>query len=250
MCPMRAKSHSDYHALATARGLSWLGPLPANVLTPTRWRCPHGHRWLARYNHIRAGHGCPKCAGTRRKTPADYRRLARQRGWSWLGPEVANSRQPTGWRCQHGHTWRAPYTHLAGGAGCPECAGVAPLTEARLHALAQARGWAWLGPLGRAHDATGWRCAQGHAWRATPGTISGGHGCPHCARKARKTEADYQVLADARGLKFLGPMPRNVMEPTLWRCDCGAQLRASYHHVARHAHHRGCPQVAARSERR
>ncbi len=238
---MIAKTPADYHALAATRGLNWLGPFPANVLIPTRWRCPRGHRWRARYNHIRAGHGCPECAGTRRKRPADYRRLARQRGLSWLGPEVANSRQATLWRCTRGHTWRATYTSLAGGTGCPECAGVAPLTAARLHALARERGWTWLGPLGRAHDPTGWRCARGHAWRATPGTISGGHGCPTCARKARKTEADYRALARTRGYVFLGPLPANVSGLTRWRCGCGTELQADYSSVARHLRHKGCP---------
>ncbi len=238
---MPAKTRADYHALARARGWRWLGPFPKNVLEPTRWRCAQGHRWWARYNHVRTGTRCPHCAGKARKTEADYRRLARSRGFTWSGPLPANTHSPGSWTCRAGHSWRAAYTDIAGGNGCPQCAGRARLTPSSFKTLARARGFTWLGPLTNSKGRTAWRCARGHTWHTSANTIAGGHGCPHCAGKARHLEADYHALARQRGLEFLGPWPGSVKTPTRWRCGCGALLVAPYQAVAVRRHHRGCP---------
>jgi len=39
----------------------------------------------------------------KRKTPADYEALARERGFIWLGREVPNATTATGWQCGQGH---------------------------------------------------------------------------------------------------------------------------------------------------
>lgn len=238
---MPRKSDADYHDLAGERGFKWLGPPPPNVLTPTRWRCGRGHRWLARYHHIRQGTGCPVCAGTQRKTEADYLRLAARRRFTWLGPFPADASIPSRWRCAHGHIWRARYCSLASGSGCPHCAGQTPLTAARFRAIARTSGFKWLGPVVKAGTRTRWQCRQGHTWLALARTIAAGHGCPICAGKSRRTEADYHVLARAHGLTFLGPWPGTVMARTRWRCACGAFIDASFNAVSRRGRHRGCP---------
>jgi hypothetical protein len=66
------KLPADYHVLAEARGLTWLGPEVSNGRIKTWWECSDGHRWETTYNLIQSGYGCPYCSGHARKTPEDY----------------------------------------------------------------------------------------------------------------------------------------------------------------------------------
>ena len=73
--PNRRNSAEDYYALASDRGLEWLGPLPGSSKTKTKWRCPKGHVFESRYNDVQQGYGCSQCEikGTSR---AELRLLA------------------------------------------------------------------------------------------------------------------------------------------------------------------------------
>jgi very-short-patch-repair endonuclease len=112
---------ADYLAMAEERGFTWLGPEVPNTATKAWWKCENNHSWAATYGNIRQGYGCPFCAGKAPKTPEDYREIARQRGYRWLGPEVPNVNTKTTWECEQGHRWEATYSHIQRGSGCPVC---------------------------------------------------------------------------------------------------------------------------------
>lgn len=125
-CPVCAncapKAPEDYYALATERGFEWLGPEVSSVKTKTEWRCRRSHQWWAVYSNIQIGKGCPVCANCDPRTPGDYRNLATERGFEWLGPEVSNvTVSKTQWRCSKGHEWWARYNSVQQGSGCPVC---------------------------------------------------------------------------------------------------------------------------------
>jgi len=121
-CAQRAKkTDDDYSALAKQRGFKWIGGNPGSVLEKTLWECSEGHQWEARYSDIDTGYGCPFCAGTIPKTPADYHELAAERGFRWLGPEVPTTHDKTTWECGEGHLWEARYNDIQSGRGCPTC---------------------------------------------------------------------------------------------------------------------------------
>jgi hypothetical protein len=244
-CPdLRAKTPADYEALAATRGFVWLGPEVANTLTKTGWQCEHGHQWQAIHGSIRAGIGCPHCANRARKTPADYRALAAKRGFTWLGPEVANVSTKTGWQCGQGHQWQAVYYSIHSGRGCPHCANRARKTPADYEALAAKRGFVWLGPeVANAVTKTGWQCGRGHQWQAAYGNIHTGSGCPHCAGVVSKTSADYEALATTRGFTWLGPEVANASTKTGWQCGQGHQWQAAYYNIQAG---KGCPYCANR----
>jgi hypothetical protein len=241
------KTPADYHTLAAERNFVWLGPEVPNIQTKTGWQCQQGHRWRAHYSSISRGSGCPHCAGHRPKTPADYQALAAERDFVWLGPQVANTLEPTEWQCQHGHRWRANYNSLSRGSGCPYCArGNRPSTRAKTsadyYALAQKRGFRWIGPeVGDTVTPTGWQCPQGHSWQAQYSNIQHGTGCPHCAGNARKVAADYHALAKKRNFVWLGPEVPNIQSPTGWQCPQGHHWQARYNNIQRGT---GCPYCA------
>jgi hypothetical protein len=58
----RALKESDYHALAEMREITWVGPLPRNTISTSKWRCPQGHEWWATHASIKYGTKCPHCA--------------------------------------------------------------------------------------------------------------------------------------------------------------------------------------------
>lgn len=245
-CPICAgntrKEPEDYHALAKERGFFWLGPIVLNTGTPTGWECEKGHIWRTTYNSIQQGTGCPFCAGKARKTPLDYHALARQRGFRWLGPEVPNIKTKTTWECGEGHHWEACYKDIKRGRGCPICAGLRRKTPADYNALAQERGFGWLGPEVRNNQTrTSWRCEHGHQWEATYGSIQQGRGCPVCAGLLRKEPADYHMLAKERGLRWLGPPVPNNQTKTTWQCAEGHKWEANYGSIQQGT---GCPTCA------
>jgi hypothetical protein len=111
------KRDADFHELAHQRGFKWVGSTVVNTQTETTWECRKRHRWEAPYYSILGGSGCPVCYGNARRTMIHFRQLAEDRGFSWLGPTVENSKKKTEWQCPHGHRWLASYNQIHRGDG-------------------------------------------------------------------------------------------------------------------------------------
>ena len=116
-------TEADYRALAKSRDFRWRGKaLPPSTGIKTQWRCSKEHRWEATYGSLQGGSGCPHCSGKAKKTEADYRALAKSRGFRWEGKTLpSNSRTKTQWACSEKHRWEAHYNSLQTGNGCPSC---------------------------------------------------------------------------------------------------------------------------------
>jgi very-short-patch-repair endonuclease len=244
------KTPADYHALAEKRGFRWLGPEVPNVRTKTWWECEHGHRWEAVYSNIRQGYGCPDCAGVRPKTPKDYLALAERRGFRWLGPKVPNTSTNTVWECENGHQWNARFGDIQNGSGCPACAGNLPKVPADYHALAEERGFRWIGPeVQSTHTKTGWACEMAHQWEVAYHSIQQGRGCPICAieqrAEERRTKPDaYHALAEYRGFRWLGPEVPNNSTRTEWECEHCHRWKTTYSSIQQG---KGCPFCAGKA---
>lgn len=117
----RAHGPDEYDKLAKAKGLVWIGPAVTDSKSMTAWRCENAHQWETSYNSILKNGSCPHCAGLARKGADAYRRLAREHGFEWLGPEVSNTKTKTTWECSNGHRWKARYNDIHNGFGCSHC---------------------------------------------------------------------------------------------------------------------------------
>ena len=233
------KKPEDYYALAEERGFRWLGPEVPNTKTKTVWECEQGHCWEANYSNIQQGRGCPYCSNKVPLSPLDYHTLAQERGFRWLGPEVSNNATKTVWECEDGHQWEAAYGNVQQGKGCPFCAGTVPKTSMDYYALAEERGFRWLGPeVPNTAAKTGWECERGHQWETNYLHIQGGTGCPFCAGNVPKTPMDYHTLAQERGFRWLGPEVPNAITKTTWECEQGHHWEVAYNGIQQG---RGCP---------
>lgn len=232
------KTPDDYHRLAAERGFVWLGPEAENSAAKTWWQCSEGHKWLGRYSSIVQGHGCPHCAGLAVKVVADYYALAAKRGYTWLGPEVANGSTNTWWRCSKGHEFESSYANVAANK-CGQCSANRRRTPADFEALAARKGFTWLGPeVSNSSTKTRWRCSKGHEWETTY-TSARLNGCPHCSGKAQKTDADYLEVARANGFEWLGPLVATSRK-TRWRCRFGHEWEGNLFCANKY----GCPRCS------
>ncbi len=181
----RRKQPADYHTLAQQGGFKWLGPFPKNSTYKTTWQCSQGHEWQTSYQAIRQGKKCPHCVGLARKTAVDYERLAQQGGFRWLGPLPQNSTYKTGWQCDRGHIWYAPYSNLSRKPICRICRGGARRTDEAYHDLAEAMGQTWLGPNTPERTlSTNWMCFHWHHWTASYEELEAGARCPECGKES------------------------------------------------------------------
>lgn len=180
--------------------------------------------------------------------------------WMWSsantkGPEAVTykSSERAWWKCRSGHEFETQVGSIAGGHGCPYCAGKRPVVGvndlATLHpAIATQWDYASNGEL-RPEGVTagsgrkvGWVCDLGHQWRATVvGRTSRGSGCPYCVGRL--------VLAGFNDLETTAPdaleywdYQRNTKLPTevqsgshekvYWKGRCGHSWSAPVRHVA------------------
>jgi len=179
-----------------------------------------------------------------RKTPSNYKALAVQWGYTWLGPEVSSVMEKTGWQCAHGHTWQARYNDLQQGHGCLKCAHLArAMPPEHYHALAAERGYLWLGPeVSSVMKKTRWQCGRGHIWQARYNDLQQGKGCLKCFHLSKVITPDqYHALAASRGYTWLGPDVSGVLKKTKWKCARGHIWRARYNDIQQGY---GCPRCA------
>ena len=153
-----------------------------------------------------------------------------------MGPLPSGVRERTRWRCPNGHVLRKSFFDVRRKRGnpCDDCSGMGPKTARDYHARAKRKRVRWLGPLpARTTDITNWRCEAGHTFSTSYHTLrkSRGNGCPHCSKKAKKTDQDYQRLAAEKNLTWRGPNPGNVHKATSWMCHRGHAFTKSYHEI-------------------
>jgi hypothetical protein len=154
---------------------------------------------------------------------------------------VPRSNEPTWWECSEGHRWEAVYNAIYNGNGCPHCAGLVLKTERDYHALAQKRGFKWVGKTLPQHtkERTLWKCKRAHVWPAPFNWIHNGNGCLLCAGLASKSEKDYHALGKKRRFKWVGDLlPASGRIKTSWRCGRGHHWEAAYGKIRIG---RGCP---------
>ncbi len=234
-------------SLASKKSLQWIGPLVNNRHEKTGWLCQCGLKFDASYGQIYGGSGCPKCAlenarEIRRKKPDDYRNLAVEHGFIWLGTETESAQSPTQWQCAFGHVWSAPYARLNQGIGCPRCGKASMASKKRrsetdYHSLARTKGYEWLGPTAtHRHQVTFWRCKLSHEFESSFARLSGGNGCPTCGKKKaadgrRRKPEDYSSLAEQRGFVWHGPEVASVLAQTSWRCSEGHVFSSTFNRI-------------------
>ncbi len=192
------------------------GRTPADVTAGSHaklwWKCPIGpdHEWEAPAEaRVRAGSGCPFCAGNR---------LAIGQSLAALAPAVAAEWHPTKnghvtpdqvsvgttkkywWQCPQdpAHEWEQPVGYRVRGSSCPLCGKVRrqipPLGRSLISRYPDVVAKFWhpsrngsLRPdhlFAASERSVWWRCAEGsdHEWeQRIAGLTSDGRACPFCA---------------------------------------------------------------------
>lgn len=200
--------------------------------------CAHGHRWETEARKILEGSGCPVCAKVRmaqKNTHADglerLRAAAAAHGGRCLADVYAGIIAKYEWECAEGHRWTAAGNSIAGsGAWCPRCARVRhgeqqrdPNGLERLQAVAASRGGELLSTRYTTRAAKyRFRCRRGHEWTTWGHLVLGGTWCWHCANlDKRRTVADMQAIAEARGGRFLSTAYLGNRIKHTWQCALG-----------------------------
>jgi hypothetical protein len=135
----------------------------------------------------------------RKLTLEHARAAARGRGGRCLSKEYHDNRAHMRWRCGRGHTWRATLKNVRAGRWCPHCVGRYSTSLEVSRETARAMGGVCLSAsYVNTKTRMSWRCAEGHEWRATLGSVKyGGVWCPYCA--GRRGAPPVPVPAPAPG---------------------------------------------------
>ena len=78
----------------------------------------------------------------------------------------------------------------------------------------------------------GWKCSQGHEWKANPNKVQQGRWCPECAKKTngayrKHSLKHFQDFATKRGGKCLTKFYENSAALMSWTCEKGHSWEAS-----------------------
>ena len=223
------------------------------------WKCPKGHKWITIIAHrTRAkGSGCPYCSGLKtlpgfNDLKSSNPQIAKEAfGWdpSMVAPQ---SNKNKNWKCKRKHIYSASPASRFLGSGCPICSGQKTLEgfndlKTLLPALAlEVDGWdpSKIGPGSK--KKLGWKCKEGHKWKAIVYSRKNGNGCPVCAgKKIVVGFNDLATLNPKLASEAFGWDPKKVTvgngNSKEWKCINSHKWKAP---VSRRSLGAGCPYCA------
>lgn len=256
--PESKRTFAGLVRIAKAKGGRALSTSYRGLYQKLRWQCAKGHVWHASPADVKAGNWCPYCSG-KKKTIRDMRLLAEQHGGECLSAHYRGGMTKLTWRCEEGHTWKAKPFNLAQGRWCPICGGSNPLSVETLREVARQRGGQCISEkYVNANTPVIWRCAKGHEWKATSGSVKNQNTwCPECAKTKRiqnrigktapHTIQQMCELAAKRRGKCLSLTYKNNREHLQWKCERGHQWSVSPRSIIAGT---WCPTCATRGRRK
>jgi hypothetical protein len=162
--------------------------------------------------------------GTKKLTKEIVNNRISGRGIVMLG-EYVKATVKAQFQCSEGHTWKTAPGNVLSGHGCPKCgkkkaADGKRLTASTICERLAGRGIVLLGEHVTANTKTLFQCSEGHTWKATPGSVMGGNGCPHCSGSIPLTKEIVNKRIADRGFVLLGEYV-NSGTKTLFQCNKG-----------------------------
>jgi hypothetical protein len=146
------------------------------------------YKWEKWPTKVKQGQGCPKCAHkvrayNRRTSQEQRNQEAANVNCKWIEP-YTTCKALTKIECLLcKHQWSVVPDSIKRGTGCPMCAPNGPVFQKQRDEEAAAVNCKWLEPYSGNHILTKIQCLIcDYAWRASPGNIHMGRGCPLCAR--------------------------------------------------------------------
>lgn len=123
---MKKKSHPEFVRALKARNLkiTVVGTYE-NCLSRVAVKCDVcGWEWAPVGGSLLRGHGCPRCAGTMRKSHAEFveKLKSRRDDVIIVGPYVKALEKARFRFLKCGHEWDVTPAHILNGRGCPLCA--------------------------------------------------------------------------------------------------------------------------------
>jgi hypothetical protein len=212
-----------------------------NTKTKYKWICSEGHIWEARWNDIRRGHWCPKCAfiknaiGNRVHTINDLQEFAIKKDGKCLSEKYISMGTKYKWKCQCGYVWGARWENIKRGEWCPKCANRLLLTIEEMKKLAEYRcGLCLSDKYINNSTKLEWQCLEGHTWEATPGSVKSGKWCRKCAyrkngeKKRGYIIEDLQQFAQGKNGECLSIKYINNKTKYIWKCEFGHQWKIAW----------------------
>jgi hypothetical protein len=221
------------------------------------WKCSKSHRWIASVSSRSSGSGCPYCSGlyvipgVTDLATTSPELAAEADGWD-PSSYSASSNKKVGWRCMHGHQWKAMIGSRSRGRGCPICSGrevlkgFNDLATLRPGIAAEADGWDPGNVSPQSHQKLDWKCVLGHRWKATVKNRFRSGGCPVCSNKKLLVGFNDLLTTNPHlAAEAYGWDPKSVFansdKKLTWRCSNSHIWKASANNRSQG---KGCPSCA------
>lgn len=219
----------DVNKRLADRGIVLLGEYLKSH-SKTTFQCYKRHIWSATPANVLYGFGCPYCSGNIPLTKQIVNERIADRGLVMLS-EYINQRKKALFKCAEGHTWETAPSNVLYENGCPKCAIIKRankkrLTVATISKRLSNRNIELIDEYLNANAKTLFRCKDGHTWKATPGSVMSGNGCPHCAGRVPLTKEMVNERITDRGITMLGNY-KGIHAKTLFMCKEGHKWKTT-----------------------
>lgn len=236
----QAEAEAAFREMVAVKGGEIVGEY-AGTRAKIRLRCRHGHEWDVRPFSVIAGNWCPTCGGRTPEGAAEKLKRIVEANGGMVFDEYAGSQVKLGFRCRHGHEWRATPNSVISGTWCRKCSRMkteiqgaarptrpSPKVEARLSSVVAAKGGEIVGEYQGTSASVRLRCRHGHEWEPRVASILyRGCWCPHCSRQSPEDgEARFLGVVKDRGGSVLGSYV-NMRTKVGLRCRHGHEWEAT-----------------------
>jgi len=152
----------------------------------------------------------------------EMQKIARRKGGKCISQIYLNNKTNLQWECAQGHRWEATPNSVKRGTWCGKCAGKTKLNIQEMQKLATEHGGNCLSNTYVNKDSKLlWECAEGHKWKATPGSVKRGSWCRRCAGTEKGSIDEMSQIAETRDGKCLSKVYGNSKTKLLWECAEG-----------------------------
>ena len=222
-------SYEKVKELFEKNGYTLVDLVYKNCKTGLRAICKNGHNCSIRYDDLQHGHGCPDCAGVKKKTIEQIRTFFEKEGYGLISSEYVNSTTPLHVRCPQGHDSYPVYGNFQQGSRCLDCSGRKKKELEEVRSVFEKEGYRL---ISTEYECNGDRLhsigPEKHSYFVAYSKFLRGDRCTDCSGRKKKTIEQAKELFESDGYKLISTAYIDNHEPLQSICPKGHDYSGSY----------------------